>query len=443
MKKRLLLVAAYMLGCAPLSAPAYAGSGDFLAGAIVGGAVGLIASGANKAKAKSKRKYSSSSSSQPVDKVQRENNRDIQQRLNDLGYDAGTPDGVMGRRSRAAISAFQRDNDLPPTGRLTNDQTALLYQLSSGQGQAMGNAPVIPGAGAAFPAISNGMTSSGASGSAFPAIGGSNVNQLQVGTPANAQFNGTLPSFGTPAASFGQPMTGSSAGMGTAAAVTGMPAVSNDSAMPGAGAGGSAISTQNTDLSFASGQPAILDIKLGEAFSSGLAKLEQNGYENCQGQEEFISCAAQRNGVRETIRLARGLQQGDVPVYYMDRTTLLKVDVDQSVIDAKIAEAYPEIAAAPQHILSNSAECAAYMADLNNIDAFASALEQLRGQEKPINEWLEQSLAVCHSFYKVNVNHDGEQYRVRVVMFDASYLDGEIARFGQQNINKVNNALKF
>jgi membrane fusion protein, multidrug efflux system len=42
----------------------------------------------------------------------------VQQTLNDLGFDAGPVDGVMGERTREALGAFQEQNDLPPTGEL-------------------------------------------------------------------------------------------------------------------------------------------------------------------------------------------------------------------------------------------------------------------------------------------------------------------------------------
>jgi len=44
--------------------------------------------------------------------------RSAQERLNELGYDAGTADGVMGNRTANALRTFQRDNNLPVTGRL-------------------------------------------------------------------------------------------------------------------------------------------------------------------------------------------------------------------------------------------------------------------------------------------------------------------------------------
>jgi peptidoglycan hydrolase-like protein with peptidoglycan-binding domain len=49
----------------------------------------------------------------------------IQRKLNELGYDAGTADGLMGRGTRSAILAFQRDNGLVADG----NPTAALLQL--------------------------------------------------------------------------------------------------------------------------------------------------------------------------------------------------------------------------------------------------------------------------------------------------------------------------
>ena len=44
--------------------------------------------------------------------------RQAQQRLNELGYDVGRPDGAAGPRTQGALRAFQRDNGLNPSGRL-------------------------------------------------------------------------------------------------------------------------------------------------------------------------------------------------------------------------------------------------------------------------------------------------------------------------------------
>ena len=41
-----------------------------------------------------------------------------QQRLNEMGYNVGTPDGDMGARTANGLRAFQRANGLAVTGRL-------------------------------------------------------------------------------------------------------------------------------------------------------------------------------------------------------------------------------------------------------------------------------------------------------------------------------------
>ncbi len=47
--------------------------------------------------------------------------RRVQEALLRLGYDPGVADGLMGRRTGAAITAYQRDHDLPATGQPSAD----------------------------------------------------------------------------------------------------------------------------------------------------------------------------------------------------------------------------------------------------------------------------------------------------------------------------------
>lgn len=52
--------------------------------------------------------------------------RRLQEGLNAAGYDAGTPDGVLGKKTEAAIAAFERANGMPVTGQPSR---ALLARL--------------------------------------------------------------------------------------------------------------------------------------------------------------------------------------------------------------------------------------------------------------------------------------------------------------------------
>jgi ankyrin repeat protein len=43
---------------------------------------------------------------------------EAQKKLNELGYDAGKPDGIWGKKTADAVKSFQSDNGLPTTGQL-------------------------------------------------------------------------------------------------------------------------------------------------------------------------------------------------------------------------------------------------------------------------------------------------------------------------------------
>ena len=45
----------------------------------------------------------------------------VQKRLIELGYEPGPADGIMGKMTKKAIKKFQKDNDMPPTGKIDND----------------------------------------------------------------------------------------------------------------------------------------------------------------------------------------------------------------------------------------------------------------------------------------------------------------------------------
>lgn len=52
----------------------------------------------------------------------------LQETLNELGYNCGTPDGINGSKTKAAISAFQTDSNLSATGTITEE---MLRELRS------------------------------------------------------------------------------------------------------------------------------------------------------------------------------------------------------------------------------------------------------------------------------------------------------------------------
>jgi peptidoglycan hydrolase-like protein with peptidoglycan-binding domain len=111
-----------LLAVSLAAAPIPAMANDALIGGIIGGVIGGAISNSNKQRAAPKRTYQQASKprSSGISSAQRESNRQAQVALNYFGFNSGTPDGVLGRNSRAAISAYQAHLGYSPTGQLTS-----------------------------------------------------------------------------------------------------------------------------------------------------------------------------------------------------------------------------------------------------------------------------------------------------------------------------------
>ena len=57
--------------------------------------------------------------------------RNIQAILNNNGFDAGTPDGVMGKKTTAAIKAFQSSIGMEVTGEIDDKLVKELLERNS------------------------------------------------------------------------------------------------------------------------------------------------------------------------------------------------------------------------------------------------------------------------------------------------------------------------
>lgn len=113
------LLAATLLATTPVAAMA-----DNLGAAIVGGIIGGAIMNAQKPQKKvyvQRKTYNSGASS-----ATRARNRETQTSLNYFGFNAGSADGVLGGRSRTAISQYQAFLGFPATGQLTEYERTFL-----------------------------------------------------------------------------------------------------------------------------------------------------------------------------------------------------------------------------------------------------------------------------------------------------------------------------
>ncbi len=103
---------------------ASADAGDFVAGAIIGGIVGHAATKQNQRKRATTRTYTKKTYKPRLPSTQE--GREIQASLNYFGFNAGTVDGQLGRKSRNAVSAYQAYLGYPVTGQLSPFEQNLL-----------------------------------------------------------------------------------------------------------------------------------------------------------------------------------------------------------------------------------------------------------------------------------------------------------------------------
>ncbi|MDR6266577.1 peptidoglycan-binding domain-containing protein [Roseobacter sp. N2S] len=107
---------------------AQADAGDFIAGALIGGIVGANVN-------KNKRTVRSSSYRTTRSRLpSTQEGRSIQSSLNYFGFDAGTVDGQLGRKTRNAVSQYQAYLGYPVTGNMTAfEQNFLLSSYNRAQ----------------------------------------------------------------------------------------------------------------------------------------------------------------------------------------------------------------------------------------------------------------------------------------------------------------------
>lgn len=110
-----------LLAAICLALPASQAAADRLGAAIVGGIIGgVIVNEVHKNQRAAP--TTATRNVQPrntVNTAAREQNRQVQTSLNYFGFPAGTPDGVLGQRSRNAVAQYQAHLGYPATGQLT------------------------------------------------------------------------------------------------------------------------------------------------------------------------------------------------------------------------------------------------------------------------------------------------------------------------------------
>ena len=185
------LAAGMMLGT---TTRVQAAGGDFIAGAVIGGLLGA-------ASQQPKKKTSTTTYSRPRLPSTQEG-KEIQASLNYFGFNAGTVDGQLGKKTRDAVSAYQVYLGYPVTGQLSPfEQELLISSYNRAQAGGYQTTQLVAsnpeGTRGLLKMYRSEMASGGAGGATMATVPGTTavVNPVMPAPQAPAAAAATLPSF--------------------------------------------------------------------------------------------------------------------------------------------------------------------------------------------------------------------------------------------------------
>ena len=348
--------------------------------------------------------------------------KDVQRRLNTLGHDAGTPDGLAGPATRSAVMAFQRSLGNPANGTLNSTEMATLMQRSNQLLPTTVQANALTGGAAgaqpAFPSFgggANGQLAAASGGVTFPAFGAPATSAGVVAGAGSAAF----PAFGAPQqqfaaatmpgvekspnptfpvltaapeqTAFGQNANGFQVQGGGFAPVNApqedaakdqeqksfalaAPApMTSATPLPMTGDGLSEAPLANVA---ATSKPAIYNIRTGAPLSEAIAQLAGNGFSACETSKGTYTCTKASGNLTDQVVLRHTTPANGAGVVYLTaRTLAFAKPVRRSYLIKRMNDEYPELLQSPDRTLTSDACRAALKPEIG--DVFAPLSGQL------------------------------------------------------------------
>lgn len=363
--------------------------------------------------------------------------RDYQARLNMLGFNAGSPDGIPGPRTRRAVVAFQSSIGSAATGRLSRSDVSVLVQRTTV---------------AATPAATVGSQSGGSYPvAAAPAAGqpaGSYTPQVDTGA--------AYPTAPDAAAAYAPEATAAYAPEAQQA----LPPIDDNSsqqgvqqqtaALPVAPAPQSAATQPHSSgmAGVSQYKPAIFGITPGDEFSSVSAKLIENGFTSCSDEQGTMVCDKDDGTIIDKVVISHKAGSGGSDnVYLAAREISFAKPVSRSFLLQRMASAYPELLNAPGYTIAK-ASCQEHLNSKSEKPIPVHFTNAIEGKDD-----MGTFLAACPSYYAIRFEEadaSGMLKSATITFFDGTLIEdvpastGVAAGAGQNQVeSEVGEALKF
>lgn len=365
------------------STEARAGNGGAIAGGLAAGAVaGFIAHKVYKNRQRNKRSRRYYSNRRSYTKRRSYSNRrrvaysqsvlDSQTRLNTLGYNAGRPDGLKGRRTRAAIRQFQVANGFPSTGRLTNPQIVLLSQLTT---------PTTAGLQQSNQALLSSRTIQ----PQYAQPVQPQIVQPQIVPTAPIQPQIVQPQVIRPVAPVIQ-----------AAPVQPAPI----------------IQVQQAPYSTLKDRPTVLGIKVGGSFATVPSALAQEGFSNCETFPNATFCERETSFGTDKIAVA----SSGGKIHTLTRKLSFNTPTTRDSVFSPMPVSYQPLIKSQNHTVSSSPACSAL------ISAKSDTFDSMVKQSVNGNSFDASSVGFSHAcsyYFAVNMAGESTINEVELTFFDA------------------------
>lgn len=400
-------------------APQPAAAGDLAKKIIIGAGIAAIANEINKNSRKktqkrstprkkstrtAKRKKAPAGPRATIGtfKTTRSEVRDYQMRLNRLGFDTGTPDGLVGKKTRAGVSAFQASIGAPQTGTLTDDQATRLKALSDAR-----MAGTTPATGTAT----------------TPTI----TSQTGIATPGGAGNGAATPRL--PGATTQTAVVANSAiPLLPGAAATLKPEQPSSLSQAGASAVTLDVYSLAQDTSLAEPSPtltnfSVLDVRPGDTLDAALYTLGTGGATGCQTGGEVTLCSVGGSPTDQIAIRAVPDAAGVPRIATIARHLSFVAPLAETAVTARLQESYGPLVTAPGRVMGTEG-CPAEIGS-TRMDGASLYDVAVRG-EAPV---LSQMAANCRSFARLSLSGpaEGTISDIFIVLFDGADLGGQTA----------------
>ena len=345
--------------------------------------------------------------------------------LNQLGYNAGSADGISGRRTRNAIRQFQIANGMPSTGALSPQQTALLTQQAATA--VAGVAPVAPTTQVAVVPQTQVAPQGYAAQTVVPAATGvAAYNALQPQQPALQPVQPQVVQPAQPALQPVQPQI-----VQPVQPQAAQPAPLLEVSTPAA----TSPAASGAPYSTMADRPAVLGVTVGGSFANVATVLQAQGFANCESFANAAFCEKTTGFGSDKIAVAAS----NGKIHTITRKLSFNQATTPANVFAPMPASYKPLIDAASHKVAASPACGAL------VTAQADTFDKMVKQSMVGNKYDASTVGfshACNYYFAINMPAGPTVNEVELTFFDASPILASLSD-GSTQAGAQSGELKF